>query len=749
MARELIVSTGNAEQARQEVAAAGGHTLLVASPHLLVISLPDGVELGAVPSVSADTDAAPAAEQQVARAWIARFGRQTRPEDRTARAARDEAVAWDAPGHVPPRSVREAVARSTDTPTSVVLTGSVAVGVVVVSGPAVPPYWLPLHGSLKYVSAGLAGVWGVNVDDAVYRLAGTFWEQVPGALKQVSAGSEVWGVNASNQIYRRDGTAWTRIDGSLKHVSVANDGTVWGVNAQDEVYRRDGTRWVQVPGSLKQVSVGGAGSVWGVNRQDEIYHWTGTRWAQVPGRLKHVSVAPDGAVYGVNADDKIYRRLGTVWEQLTGRLKQISASSAAVQWGVNAEDEIFRHDPSLGLVFTQADKGLVMSEVMEGLAYLAAEGAPEGVTFLPEWHFPDVNAPTGNGHDYEDMEAPWRNAALTQLGHSGNRDGSRQFVRSLRQRLRTDWAYVAYFTKYPLHHFAYAGEERLVMEYDNDGWGTSQINRVFAHESCHIFGAADEYGGCGCGASGHHRIPNNNCRNCTSNQVPCLMDGNTLALCPWTKGQLGWALWTRVGGALKHVSAGADGETWGVNAANRVYRRTGDVWTQISGELSQVSVGDAANVWGVNPAGKIYRRTGSQWTEVPGRLRHVSVASDGTVWGVNAQDEIYRRDGNAWTQIPGALRQVSAGNAATVWGVNAAGKIYRRSGDVWEQIAGSLKHVAVASDGTVWGVNRQDEIYQRDGSVWRQFPGALMQVSAGSASVIWGVNAGNTIYRLR
>jgi hypothetical protein len=127
------------------------------------------------------------------------------------------------------------------------------------------------------------------------------------------------------------------------------------------------------------------------------------------------------------------------------------------------------------------------------------------------------------------------------MGFTADRSGSVQYVQNLRNSRRTDWAYVGYFTKYPLHHFAYAVDEKVCMNYSNDGWGSDQINRVFAHESCHIFGAADEYGDCSCGGSyGHLGVPNNNCVKCTGGHVSCLMEANVLELCQWSRGQIGW-----------------------------------------------------------------------------------------------------------------------------------------------------------------------------------------------------------------
>lgn len=331
------------------------------------------------------------------------------------------------------------------------------------------------------------------------------------------------------------------------------------------------------------------------------------------------------------------------------------------------------------LAFTSAEKSKIAAEIIEGLNFLATADPTAKVTFFYDWRHPSVAAAAGSGSSYEAFEAPWRNAALKSMGYAASRQGSVDYVNALRTAKGTNWAYVAYFTKYPLHHFAYAGQERLVMHYGNDGWGSDAINQVFAHETCHIFGAADEYGGCGCGGSGMANTPNLNCKNCTSAQVPCLMNANTLQLCSWSRGQIGWQTWERIAGALKHVSAAPDGTVWGVNASDKIYRWHGNGWTQVPGALKQISVGSATHVWGVNSDDKIYRWNGKGWTQISGALKHVSVAHDGTVWGVNASDKIYRRPGDKWQQVAGQLKQIaSVGSAASPWGVNSANAIFRR-----------------------------------------------------------------------
>lgn len=195
------------------------------------------------------------------------------------------------------------------------------------------------------------------------------------------------------------------------------------------------------------------------------------------------------------------------------------------------------------LRITDAERQTVIAEVQEGLNFLATERPQANISFVYDFHFIEVDAAPGDISDTEAAEAPWRNAALQQMGFAGNRQGSVDYVNQLRQAMGTDWAYVGYFTKYQLEHFAYAGRERICMEYANGNWGSNDINRVFAHETCHIFGADDEYqsSGCECGSRhGYLSVPNNNCLNCSGAHEICLMDANDLVLCRWSQGQIGW-----------------------------------------------------------------------------------------------------------------------------------------------------------------------------------------------------------------
>jgi hypothetical protein len=200
--------------------------------------------------------------------------------------------------------------------------------------------------------------------------------------------------------------------------------------------------------------------------------------------------------------------------------------------------------PTAALRFTDAERAKVVAEVQEGLTWLGRQEPRASVTWSYDIRTVRLNVQPNNSlTGYEPLEAHWRNPAMGKLGFSQSFQGVRDYVASIRTSLGTRWGYVAYFTKYPVHHFAYASKPRLVMHYQNDGWGPDNIDRVFTHETGHIFGCPDEYStsNCNCNSTyGYLQEKNGNCERCASPFVPCLMAANTWAMCRHTPVHLGW-----------------------------------------------------------------------------------------------------------------------------------------------------------------------------------------------------------------
>lgn len=202
--------------------------------------------------------------------------------------------------------------------------------------------------------------------------------------------------------------------------------------------------------------------------------------------------------------------------------------------------------PTPDLQFTAAERTKIAAETQNGLSWLAAANPAADVTFSWDIQIVRIDRPANPGLDPADREAHWRDPAMARLGYRANFDGVYDYVEALRTRLRTRWAYVCYVTKYPLAYFAYAaiGGPRVVLSYNLDGWGPDNMDRVFAHESCHIFGAGDEYASASCSCNdllGRFRVPNGNCETCAiPASVDCLMRGNTFAWCRFSPAHIGW-----------------------------------------------------------------------------------------------------------------------------------------------------------------------------------------------------------------
>jgi len=154
----------------------------------------------------------------------------------------------------------------------------------------------------------------------------------------------------------------------------------------------------------------------------------------------------------------------------------------------------------------------------------------------------DPGYPKAIANEKADREELWRNPAMTKLGFSANFDGVKDFAAEQRTTHKTQWAVVGFFTRYPLKHFGYAARPRIVMGVDNGSWGMDNIDRVFAHETGHIFGAPDEYASSGCNCGGMHgyfRLPNKNCANCSTHLH--FDDGYPVSISPnWEGLPAGW-----------------------------------------------------------------------------------------------------------------------------------------------------------------------------------------------------------------
>ena len=229
------------------------------------------------------------------------------------------------------------------------------------------------------------------------------------------------------------------------------------------------------------------------------------------------------------------------------------------------------------LAFSQGELRTIRAQVAQGITLLQNENPLAKLEFHIDDRPVTVDVPPPRNCNFpEDCEAPWRNAALVKLGYPGDLSGTTQYINALRQQFGTTWGYVAYFTKYPLPTGAagYMIAGWVVISYANGSFGPNRLYFTFSHESCHVFGAGDEYkeSRCTCFRTwGFFDTANCNCGNCPGEKFSCLMNKDGEKLCTWTRRQIGWNAWSPQTDVTAKIGAKTNDGPAAAAFAGRVY----------------------------------------------------------------------------------------------------------------------------------------------------------------------------------
>ena len=216
-----------------------------------------------------------------------------------------------------------------------------------------------------------------------------------------------------------------------------------------------------------------------------------------------------------------------------------------------------------GPKFSSSDRATIENEIRSGLSFLAGEHPAGNLVWVYDVQRVSLDiADQANSSTTNDSY--WRDPAIGAAvyeGHSFTDDnaGIDDFRNALRAHQGTQHATIIFISAFGMRWHAYSSGRRFIAMGPRGnnwgGWGIGTLNAITAHETCHQFGAADEYTGSGtpcnsCGGSyGCEEIPNGNCESCATPHEDCIMDANDLHLCEYTKGQVGWCdifveLWT-------------------------------------------------------------------------------------------------------------------------------------------------------------------------------------------------------------
>ncbi|MGY2033398.1 PLAT/LH2 domain-containing protein [Nocardia gipuzkoensis] len=201
--------------------------------------------------------------------------------------------------------------------------------------------------------------------------------------------------------------------------------------------------------------------------------------------------------------------------------------------------------------FTATERRQIRQEIFDGLSWLASQHPEGDLSWIYDTQFVTIDIANGSGDPAEDY---WRDPAMGEVDYNGNTyDQSWTAVADYREDMRVtnaaEHAFVIFVTPYANEWHAYAAGGRVTLAEKDDwgGWGRASLDTITAHESSHLFGAADEYSGRGTPCSscatthGCDKIPNGNCGTCARPQQRCVMDRNFRRLCGYTRAQIGWS----------------------------------------------------------------------------------------------------------------------------------------------------------------------------------------------------------------
>ncbi|XP_041725328.1 fish-egg lectin [Coregonus clupeaformis] len=182
--------------------------------------------------------------------------------------------------------------------------------------------------NLMQIDAGLGQVVATDTSQIPYYLVGDKWIRLPGSLKHITVGpAGIWGVNKEDSIYKYVAGNWVQAAGLLKQLDAGGNQFMVGVNMDDTPfcltssatvgYKGPGspTSWTRLPGAAKYYSCGPFGC-WAVNKNDDIFlmilnqDCQNNDWSHIDGKLSMIEVATDGSVFGVNSSGDVFTRDG-------------------------------------------------------------------------------------------------------------------------------------------------------------------------------------------------------------------------------------------------------------------------------------------------------------------------------------------------------------------------------------------------------------------------------------------------------
>lgn len=213
-----------------------------------------------------------------------------------------------------------------------------------------------------------------------------------------------------------------------------------------------------------------------------------------------------------------------------------------------------------GPVFSDADRFKLLGNLIKAQTFLSDNHPKKNLTWVNDFQFTKISVKNKSDSSATGsnpfLDTYWMYPGIGKIKYKGasfapNNFGLDGYLDSLKADNKADYAIAYLVTPYVTTWMGYADQytRRIVISNKDNygGWGMDGVDRLLAHETCHLFGAKDEYNSkkgspCGSCTSTHGcaKVANANCGSCNASQVQCIMNTNQPSVCKATQGQIGW-----------------------------------------------------------------------------------------------------------------------------------------------------------------------------------------------------------------
>lgn len=211
--------------------------------------------------------------------------------------------------------------------------------------------------------------------------------------------------------------------------------------------------------------------------------------------------------------------------------------------------------PSSDLQMDETDVSDSFYAAYAGLLFLAQGAFENEITFIITQRMVTIDIPNrSSGFEYQ-YWMPLLEASMAAIDYPNSLSGADQYIKDLASLKGVDWAYLGFITKYnisaytSIHGYNPVGDDYIFVKFQYFENLLNHLYHTFAHETCHIFCAQDEYdtgssepNPCSV-KSGVFNTPNRNYETCPPPLVDCLMKRDYAPLCFYTRRQMGMSAW--------------------------------------------------------------------------------------------------------------------------------------------------------------------------------------------------------------